>query len=146
MTSRLSRREALVLIAGITASALLGCSPKRGGVEDIVAGADECAWCRMLIDDVSLAAQFAPADARRVPFGEVGCMLAWLNARTEAPGVAWVRVRETGQWVEAPRARFAIGEARTPMRFDIVAHQGAPAGAVTWDSLRKQGAPDVRTS
>lgn len=146
MTIPMTRRDALVLIAGIAGSALLGCSPERSGVEEIVAGADECAWCRMLIDDVSLAAQFVPGGARRTPFGEVGCMLAWLHARPDVAGVAWVRARESGQWVEAQRARFGIGETRTPMRFDIVAHDLPRAGTVTWESLQTQGAPDVRTN
>ena len=146
MMTPMTRRDALVLIAGIAGSALLGCSPERRGVEEIVAGADECAWCRMLIDDVSLAAQFVPAGGRRAPFGEVGCMLAWLHARPEATGVAWVRARESGEWVEATRAQFGIGETRTPMRFDIVAHHVPRAGTVTWDALRSEGAPDVRTN
>ena len=146
MTTAMSRRDALILIAGMAGAALLGCAAEAGGVDDIVAGADECAWCRMLIDDVSLAAQFVPGGGRRAPFGEVGCMLAWLHARPEATGVAWVRARESGQWIAAARARFGIGEKRTPMRFDVVAHDVARAGTVTWDALRSEGAPHVRTN
>ena len=146
MTTPMTRRDALILIAGIVGSALPGCSSERAGIEDIVSGAEECAWCRMLIDDVSLAAQFVPGGGRRAPFGEVGCMLSWLPARPEQTGGPWVRARESGQWLEATRARYGIGETRTPRRFDVVAHNVPSPGTVTWDALRSEGAPDVHTN
>lgn len=142
----MTRREVVrVLGLGMLAVA---CSRSSGAPvpEDVVLGRDECAWCRMLIDEPRLPAEFVHPGGRVEKFGEPGCLLAWLDENTPAEGVSFVTV-EDGAWMAAGEARFTVGERRTPMAFDIIAHRRAPAGrALAWAELLQEGAPGVRAS
>lgn len=142
-----TRREA-VRILGLTALAL-ACrnGPSLPLPEDVVLGRDECVWCRMLIDDARLPAEFARAGGRVEKFGEPGCLVSWLAANRDVAGAAYVTV-EDGAWMPAADAWFVTGATRTPMAFDITAHRTAPAGAdaIAWTALLAEGAPDVRPS
>ena len=147
MRAALSRRE-MVRVLGLGAVAL-ACrrTPDAPAPEEIVLGRDECAWCRMLIDEARLPAEFVRTGGRAEKFGEPGCLLAWLAENREARGMAFVTV-EDGSWMAADDARFVVGEVRTPMAFDITAHRTPPAGAaaVRWSDLLREGAPRVRSS
>jgi hypothetical protein len=143
----LTRRELLVTLAGAAAS--LACGHRVNDEPVAIAyGREECAWCRMTVDDPRLAAEWlAPGEAARI-FGEPGCLLSWLAAHSGATGSAWVRVREGDRWVKANEATFVHGLASTPMNFNLTAHVTAPAGttALTWAQLLEKGAPDARPS
>ena len=148
MGASISRRKAVGLIAAGVVLAACRRAPELPAPEAVTRGHDECAWCRMPIDDVRHAAEFARLDGTVEKFGEPGCLLAWLAAQPGARGVSFVTV-ETGDWVPAADARFLVGAARTPMAFDITAHRSvaATAGpAAAWTELLAKGAPRVRSS
>lgn len=150
MSALLSRRE---MIAATGALAMLvacgGGETRASGPLPITIGIDECAWCRMLIDEVRLAAQLVSPEGRASSFGEAGCLLAWLAATPEARGTPFVKTLDTGAWLRAERARYAAGEVRTPMRFDLTAHEspsvpGPSLLTESWDEIRGKGAPHAR--
>ncbi len=145
----MSRREAIAILAGGAVVLACGRAPGRTGPAPIAIGRDQCAWCRMTIDDPRQAAQFVPERGSAALFGEVGCLLAWRSANPDAAGTAFVSVAGTAAWLEASRAAYAVGVTRTPMSFNITAHRqqpaGVPAGSVVrWETLLQQGAPIAR--
>ena len=120
-----------------------------GDEATIAIGVDDCAWCRMRIDEERLAAQFVAYDGRASSFGEAGCLLAWMAANPGVAGMPFVRTRDAAGWRPAGMARYVTGAARTPMRFDVTAFAGdPPAGegdsTESWDELRRKGAPRAR--
>lgn len=145
----LSRREALAVLAAAAAVLACGRAPSEARPVPIAIGRDECAWCRMTIDDAPLAAQFVPRRGAPTLFGEVGCLLSWRVANPDRDGTEFVTASDTGAWLEARRASYALGARKTPMMFDITAHVRPPAGlsadrVARWETLRKQGAPLAR--
>jgi copper chaperone NosL len=146
----ISRRE---MIAATGALALLAAcgrdEPRAARPRPIAIGVDECAWCRMVIDEERLAAQFVSADGRASSFGEAGCLIAWTAAHPDAAGVPFVRTLDAGDWRRAASARYATGVVKTPMRFDLTAH-AAPlpdadrVATESWDEIRRRGAPHAR--
>ena len=150
MMRPLSRRE-MIAAAGALALSMAcggGVRPASAGPRPIALGIDECAWCRMLIDEERLAAQFLAEDGRASSFGEVGCLLAWMAENPVVEGIVFVRTLDAGDWRRAAAARYATGAATTPMRFDVTAHASPPAGngiaIERWDELRRKGAPHAR--
>ena len=148
MTTRMTRRQALLALGSVALVVACGRDAAQAPVP-ITIGRDECAWCRMLIDDARLPAQFLPAGGGAHRFGEVGCLLAWMAENPGTAGVPFVTATETGAWMPAPEAHYLIGFLRTPMRFDITAHASPPeatdtATRATWGELRRKGAPDAR--
>ena len=150
MRAVLSRRE---MIAATGALALLaacrGTGTRSVGPLPIAVGIDECVWCRMLIDDERLAAQVVSTEGRASSFGEVGCLLAWLASTADTNGTPFVKTLDTGVWLRAEQARYAAGQVRTPMQFDLTAHERPPtegSSTVTesWDEIRRKGAPHAR--
>ena len=150
MMRPLSRREMIAATGALALSMACGreARPGSAGPKPIALGVDECAWCRMLIDEERLAAQFLAEDGRASSFGEVGCLLAWMAADPGAEGTAFVRTLDAGDWRRAAHALYATGAATTPMRFDVTAHASPPAGdgiaLERWDELRRKGAPHAR--
>lgn len=149
-----SRRDAVLALSGSTLGLLLpqlwACGPSSEAKPPTIAfDRDECDWCRMTIDDPRLAAAFVPVSGRPLRFGEPGCLLAWLAERGDVAGAAFVAAQEDGGWVAADSARFARGQVRTPMRFDIAAWRGSPdpaGGSVAWATLLEEGAPRANRS
>jgi hypothetical protein len=147
---RLTRREAVLALGG--AALTLACGRTRSDQPVAIAyGRDECAWCRMTVDDPTLAAEWIDPDAPPLVFGEPGCLLSWLAAHRDARGTAWVRIRDGDQWLGATEAVFAHGVVATPMAFNLTAYRGTLAGTddaapLTWTRLLEKGVPDARPS
>ena len=150
MTRDVTRREMIAATGALVVLVACGRGERRAvGPQPIAIGLDECAWCRMLIDEERLAAQFVAADGRASSFGEAGCLLAWLAANPGAAGRAYVRTLDGGNWRPAGEAHYATGAMRTPMRFDVTAYaapvtRGKGRATETWDELRRKGAPRAR--
>lgn len=146
----LTRRE---LVAGLSGVALtLACGRKTSDEPVAIAyGRDECAFCRMPVDDPHLAAEWVVPGQPAQVFGEPGCLLSWLAAHNGDDGTAWVRAREGDTWLRASDATFAHGVLTTPMNFNLTAHQSPPVAAdgvrlLHWTELLEKGAPDARPS
>ena len=142
----MTRREAVAALAAGGALLACGRTPREPRPVPIAIGRDECAWCRMPIDDARLAAESVPRDGAPALFGEVGCLLSWRVANRAAAGVAFVAAAESGAWLYARRAAYVVGATMTPMLFNITAYGAVPAGVsaggvVTWESLVEQGVP-----
>ena len=150
MRRRLSRRELLAATGAVLLlTACGGREPRGGGPKPVAIGMEECAWCRMRIDEERLAAQFVAADGRASSFGEVGCLLAWIAANPGAAGTPFVHTVDAGEWRPASEAQYAAGAERTPMRFDLTAHATPPPSGEgiiveSWNELRRKGAPHAR--
>ncbi len=144
-----TRRE--VLLALGAAVITVACGRERGDQPVTIAyGRDECAWCRMTIDDPMLAAEWIAPNEMPLLFGEPGCLLSWLAAHRGARGTAWVRAHDGDHWLRAIDAVFVHGLA-TPMAFNLTAYRSAPVAAGsgrshTWVQLLEKGAPDARPS
>ena len=149
MSRTMPRREALVLLGAAAAVLACGSAPRELQPGQVAVGRDQCAFCRMVIDDVRLAAQFVEPDGRVTPFGEVGCLLAWRAQRADLAGTAFVMATDTRRWLSAPAARYVLGAVRTPMLYNLVAYEVVPASAAPdavfdWTTLRSKGAPDAQ--
>jgi copper chaperone NosL len=128
----------------LLAFAVAACSSRETENIAIAYGTDVCAYCRMTIDDESLAAAFEEERGHTHPFGEPGCLAAWLKEHTDARGVAWVRDASGEGWLRADDAFFARG-LRTPMAYGLAAFRDRdaalvatrPAGAepLTWAAV-----------
>lgn len=146
----LTRRQLVVSLA--SAALTLACGRKSSDEPVAISyGRDECAFCRMPVDDPHLAAEWVVAGESALIFGEPGCLLSWLAAHKGEPGSAWVRVREDDTWLRAADAAFAHGILTTPMSFNLTAHQSAPVvsdgiSILSWAQLLEKGAPDARPS
>lgn len=147
---RVTRREAVIALAGTALT--LACGRGRSNQPIAIAyGRDECAWCRMPVDDPTLAAEWIDPDASPLLFGEPGCLLSWLAAHRGARGTAWVRIRDGDQWLQADAAVFVHAIGATPMAFNLAAYRSAPPAAgdgppLRWVQLLEKGAPDARPS
>ena len=149
MTRIMSRREALVLLGAAAAVLACGRAPHELQPGHVAVGRDQCAFCRMVIDDARLAAQFVQPDGRVTPFGEVGCLLAWSAQRADLTGTAFVMATDTQRWLSAPAATYVRGTVRTPMLYNLSAYEHLPDGIASdtifdWDTLRRKGAPDAQ--
>lgn len=141
----ISRRQLVVSLAG---SALtLACGPRGDQPVAVAFGRDQCAWCRMTVDDPRLAAEWIASGESPQVFGEPGCLVAWLAAHPGTPGAAWLRVHDDERWHQGNEVVFARGAVRTPMAFNLTAHMKLPTAAssgMTWDQLLQKGSLDAR--
>lgn len=123
---------ATVTAAVAAAAALLlwgaGCTePEASGPPTIRAGEDTCAECGMSIVQTQFAAAaLCEEDGHAVHalFDDVGCLLIWQAARTEArpPRERWVIGLDSRTWVPLEAAHFLVGSTlHTPMDFKVVA-------------------------
>lgn len=144
----LTRRQVIIALAGATWT--MACGPRRTDAPVAISyGRDECAWCRMTVDDPTLAAEWVLPDGPPLIFGEAGCLLAWIAAHRDTVGRPWVRNRDADEWLPAAEASYARGIVTTPMAFNLTAHRRAPSPApavtvVTWPELLEKGTPDAR--
>ena len=140
----MTRRD---LLGALAAAALLAAC--KGAARDpapveIAFGRDECAYCRMTIDDPRLAAEFIESGGRAHKFGEPGCLVSWMRKAPKPEGVAFVTDAGQGGWLPAAAAAYVVGRVRTPMSYDIAAYRSQPADAAAdavrdWRTLLDEG-------
>ena len=141
----MTRRTLIGLLAAAAALAT-ACNPSSRvpGPVEIAFGRDECAYCRMPIDDPHLAAEFIEVGGQAHKFGEPGCLVNWLRRGHPADGTAFVTDAVQGAWLPAAAAAYVIGHVRTPMSYNVTAY-GSPPGdrAATavrgWSRLLAEG-------
>jgi len=127
------------LLLGAVAAAALSAACKAAAEDpapvEIAFGRDECAYCRMTIDDPRLAAEFIEAGGRAHTFGEPGCLVSWLRKGAAPQGTAFVTDAARGGWLPAAAAAYVVGRVRTPMSYDVAAYRSPPADAAA-DAVR----------
>ncbi len=116
---RARRSPVLPLLAALVATA---CGGRGDGPDPIRPAEDACAACRMQIVQERFAGEIRAPDGQFLKFDDLGCMLGRLRAEPalgRAP--AWVVDFETGKWIEARSAAFALSQVRTPMGSGLLA-------------------------
>ncbi len=125
----MSLRPASPFSLGLVACALMG----AGDIKPvpIMPEADECAQCRMAVEDEHLAAELIAADGAVLKFDELGCMVAFVKARgprLAPPRALFVKDFKTTAWLPLARATIVKSKFPTPMRYGLLAF-GSPAEA-----------------
>jgi copper chaperone NosL len=113
------RKVAVGLLALFVAGCAVGPEPLRPGI-------DECAQCRMIVEDPRYAAQLVTSTGRTYTFDAIECMAAFLEAGTVAEDAIhslWVAAHDAPeQWLRVEDAVFVGSPAlRTPMSAGIAA-------------------------
>jgi len=139
------RRHFLSLAARAGAGVALvgGCAP--AGPRAIAYGREQCAYCRMTVDDPRYGAELVTRTGRVHVFDSIECCAAYADGAevADARGT-WVSdVRAPGTLVAAQAARFwRVGGASTPMGKGLVATatsvSPAPGaeGPLGWNAVR----------
>jgi copper chaperone NosL len=128
----LSRRRFLVLagsagVVGAATVAGVAALPSSGAGADgfpvIRYGAERCARCGMIIDDVRFASAWTAAHEANRHFDDIGCLVRDVAERPSLEGMRFlVHDYETEQWLDASSATFVVStEVRTPMAYGIAA-------------------------
>jgi copper chaperone NosL len=140
-TARLS-----VIAFALVALAACGIEPRAVNL-----GSDECAHCRMVIEDTRFAAQLLTDRGRSEVFDAIECLTGALSAGTYPEAEIhslWVaNFGEEGQWVPAGDAFFVHSPGiRSPMGAGLAAHAERSAAEahmaevgghlMTWEQVR----------
>jgi nitrous oxide reductase accessory protein NosL len=145
------------VIVGLLAWIATGCGADAGppGPRALDPAVDICEYCHMTVDDPGRAAQWVEPGGRRLLFDEPGCLVAWLQGRSEIAGEAFFGDAEETGWVPAGEVVFVRNGPTTGMGFDIVAYRyreqaeriaGEMGGHVmNWSELLREGVPDGHT-
>ncbi len=139
----MTRREVLGALAAATLPAACRSAARAQEPVAIAFGRDECAYCRMTIDDPRLAAEFIEAGGSVRMFGEPGCLVNWARSEHPPHGAAFVTDAAGSGWVPAATAIYVVGW-RTPMSYNLAAYRSQPphaeVGAVRdWRTLIAEG-------
>lgn len=92
--------------------------------------ADECAHCRMSVENEHLAAQLIAADGAALKFDELGCMVDFVKAKGRAwpkPRAIFVKDFKTTSWLPLERATLVKSTYPTPMRHGLLAFSSLAA-------------------
>lgn len=140
----LARRDFLVWLGAAGLMAACGRPAREPRPVPLAFGQDECAFCRMTIDDAHLAAEFVASDGRVHKFGEPGCLVTWLRQQGRPAGSAFVADAESGRWLAAAAAVYVVGSRRTPMLYNVAAFAQRPGDTppdrvLTWEALIARG-------
>lgn len=135
-TLRLASLAVLFLVAACSSD------PGTGPVE-VKWDRDVCARCNMVLSDRVHAAQIRHiavqgGRGRVMTFDDIGCAVLWLDQQPwrEQPGVEiWVTDFQTGQWIDARKARYVDGHI-TPMQYGLGAQKLASNGSLDFSEAR----------
>ena len=137
--SRAARRTGAIAAVALGTIACASTEPR-----DIHYGAEECAYCRMVVSDERYAGQLVSRTGKVFVFDSVECLAAYVLAHhaDEAPRSMWVSdFAHPGTLVEAEDARYVRGgPQRSPMGLGLVAF--AP-GADAAELARTHGGEQV---
>jgi copper chaperone NosL len=123
----------------VTAALVVGCLVVAGcddGPPPVRYGREECARCRMIVNDDRFAAAGVAPDGEARKFDEVGCLIDYLAEHPDGLPRAWVRGYRSGGWHDARTAYYAHGPSlQTPMGSGLAAvatREEADALAAEW--------------
>lgn len=128
--------RAAMLVAGLATLGACGAIEPR----PVQLGAEECAECRMVIDEPRFVAQALTTKGRAHSFDSVECLAAFVAAGTVAEAEVhslWVAdFAEPERWVAAEEAVFLRSPGlRTPMGGGLSAHADAHGARAAQDEL-----------
>jgi copper chaperone NosL len=104
----------------LTCVALLGCA--GDGPPTVRYGEEECAHCRMIVNDDRFAAALVTPAGEARKFDDVVCLVDQLRADPNAAKGLWVRGYRSGQWHDARQAFYVRGpKLQTPMGSGLAA-------------------------
>lgn len=145
--------------SALTSGLLIVATACGTGPRDVRLGLDECAHCRMSVDDLRFAGQLVSRTGQTWTFDSIECLAAFV-AGPDAPGPDAVRsvwvmsFDEPGAWLSADQADFLHSDGiRSPMGVGLAAFRSASRaeGAQTafgggevldWDGVRRVVARD----
>lgn len=144
MTPRLRPGTALLF-------ALLAAACGTAGPREIVAGVDQCQFCRMEISDPKFATQVVLSTGKIQVFDSVECLAGFVAGNPEAAiKSVWVADANSGQFIAAERAGYLIdGSLRGPMGRAVAfatpadaddARQRYGGATVSWAALQADSA------
>ncbi len=123
----------LPLLAALTVAAF-GCG--GDGPPNVRYGQEECAHCRMIVNDDRYAAAAVTAEGDAHKFDEICCLIDYLAEHPAEVKGLWVRGYQSGQWHDARQAAYAFGpKLQTPMGSGLAAvatREEADALAAEW--------------
>lgn len=100
------------------------CGARIGPVP--LAAGQPCEYCRMTIENPTLAAQVVASAEEPRFFDDIGCMAAWLEGQKTRPEgqMAFVADHRTKEWVPVEQALFTRApRVATPMDSHLIAHR-----------------------
>jgi copper chaperone NosL len=109
--------RAIAILVGLAA---VGCS--GNGPPNVRYGQEECAHCRMIVNDERYAAAAVTPAGEARKFDEVGCLLDYLKEHPGDGGRLWVRAFKPAGWLDARTAVYVHGpKLQTPMGSGLAA-------------------------
>ena len=121
-------------LLSMLAVAAVGCG--GDGPPTVRYGQEECAHCRMIVNDDRFAAAVVTTAGDAHKFDEVCCVIDYLAEQPAAVKSVWVRGYRSGQWHDARQAYYAHGpKLQTPMGSGLAAvatKEEADALAAEW--------------
>jgi copper chaperone NosL len=110
----------LVTAIGLAVLALAGCA--SDGPPTVRYGHEECAHCRMIVNDERFAAAVVTPAGEVRKFDEVSCLVDSLKDQPGAAGKLWVRAYRPTGWLDARAAVYVHGpKLQTPMGSGLAA-------------------------
>jgi nitrous oxide reductase accessory protein NosL len=129
-----------LFFTGAVTLAACGREPTSGPV-DIDWGQERDARCNMMIVDRLFAAEVRDSAGQVWKFDDIGCAIVWLEQHGGAGKTAafevWVKDHETGEWLDARRARYVHG-VKSPMRYQFGATAKTPENGIGYEELRQR--------
>jgi copper chaperone NosL len=117
--------RALVTAVGLFVLALAGCT--NDGPPTVRYGHEECAHCRMIVNDERFAAAVATPAGETRKFDEVCCLVEFLKDHPGEAGKLWVRSYQPAGWLDARTAVYVHGpKLQTPMGSGLAAVADRP--------------------
>lgn len=134
----------------VAASVLLFISSCNTKPEPLVAGKDNCAFCKMAVTDLRFGGEFITQKGKIYKFDDVHCLLSFIKSgminKTEVKDIYLVDFSEPHAMISTKEALLISSEAlHSPMGGDVAAFGNKSnmikikaqlsAGAITWDKL-----------
>ncbi|MNT78263.1 NosL [compost metagenome] len=105
----------------------------------ILPEADECARCRMAVEQPRFAGELIAHDGQALKFDDIGCMAEYVKAqgaRLKTPRAMFVGDFSSGKWLRLEKATIVRTTFPTPMRYGLLAFE-SPQAAKKLDAKYK---------
>ncbi|MCU0625556.1 MAG: nitrous oxide reductase accessory protein NosL [Gemmatimonadaceae bacterium] len=122
LTGVFARHALAAAIAALLSVLVAGCAP--AGPRALVAGTDECGYCRMTISDVRFGAQAIARTGKITTFDAVECLAGYAAAAGDSGTTRYfvADFEHPGTWLPADSALYVSGAAvHSPMGRSLLA-------------------------